>query len=319
MQLPLGMQMMGGPPLGMGIGTIGIGMSSGVPPPGMVGLSSIMSPQMGGMRSNTIFVGNLPLKSKKSAVRDALKTSFSPYGNIQEVITNKSWRNRGQAWIVYDDVNQATAAMGKMQGSKVMERPVRIEYARSKSDVTAKLEGTFNPEIAIIRKRNLELKLEKKVVDLNKKRRAPTRPEGGAAAAAAAGGQAGPTAVGSGAGPVSQPPTNSYGGPPTSNYGGQPPISFAPPQHQPMLVDNSPAPPNNILFIENLPVECNEFMLSMLFQQFPGFREVRLVPGKPGIGFVEFESDLQASVATSALQNFRVAPNHLMKISFARK
>ena len=33
--------------------------------------------------------------------------------------------------------------------------------------------------------------------------------------------------------------------------------------------------PNQILFVENLPAQVNEMMLSMLFQQFPGFKEVR--------------------------------------------
>ena len=37
-------------------------------------------------------------------------------------------------------------------------------------------------------------------------------------------------------------------------------------------VDN--APPNQILFLTNLPQETNEMMLSMLFNQFPGFKEV---------------------------------------------
>ena len=38
-------------------------------------------------------------------------------------------------------------------------------------------------------------------------------------------------------------------------------------------VDN--APPNQILFLTNLPAETNEMMLSMLFNQFPGFKEVK--------------------------------------------
>lgn len=36
--------------------------------------------------------------------------------------------------------------------------------------------------------------------------------------------------------------------------------------------------PNKILFVENLPNGTNEAMLSMLFQQFPGFKEVRACP-----------------------------------------
>jgi len=34
-------------------------------------------------------------------------------------------------------------------------------------------------------------------------------------------------------------------------------------------------PPNQILFFTNLPDETNEMMMSVLFDQFPGFKEVR--------------------------------------------
>merc|ERR1712137_579755 len=63
----------------------------------------------------------------------------------------------------------------------------------------------------------------------------------------------------------------------------------------------------------------NEMMLSMLFQQFPGFKEVRLVPGKSGIAFVEFESEMQSGVAMNGLQNFKITPTNLMKISYAKR
>uniref|UniRef100_A0A0E9X0U2 RRM domain-containing protein n=1 Tax=Anguilla anguilla TaxID=7936 RepID=A0A0E9X0U2_ANGAN len=47
-------------------------------------------------------------------------------------------------------------------------------------------------------------------------------------------------------------------------------------------------------------------MLSMLFNQFPGFKEVRLVPGRHDIAFVEFDTEGQAGVARDALQGFRI-------------
>merc|ERR1739844_895459 len=79
------------------------------------------------------------------------------------------------------------------------------------------------------------------------------------------------------------------------------------------------APPNQILFLTNLPEETNEMMLSMLFNQFPGFKEVRLVPGRHDIAFVEFENELQSTAARDALQGFKITPNASMKISFAKK
>ncbi|TWW59140.1 U2 small nuclear ribonucleoprotein B'' [Takifugu flavidus] len=92
----------------------------------------------------------------------------------------------------------------------------------------------------------------------------------------------------------------------------------AAPVHPPaaQVPDN---PPNYILFLTNLPEETNEMMLSMLFNQFPGFKEVRLVPGKHDISFVEFESDVQAGVAKDALQGFRITATCAMKITYAKK
>lgn len=78
-------------------------------------------------------------------------------------------------------------------------------------------------------------------------------------------------------------------------------------------------PPNQILFLTNLPEETNEMMLSMLFNQFPGFKEVRLVPGRHDIAFVEFENEMQSAGAREALQGFKITPTHAMKISFAKK
>lgn len=86
--------------------------------------------------------------------------------------------------------------------------------------------------------------------------------------------------------------------------------------------NNAPAaeqPPNQILFLTNLPEETNEMMLSMLFNQFPGFKEVRLVPNRHDIAFVEFSTELQSSAAKEALQGFKITPTHAMKITFAKK
>ena len=77
--------------------------------------------------------------------------------------------------------------------------------------------------------------------------------------------------------------------------------------------------PNSILFLENLPEATNEAMLGVLFQQFPGFKEARLVPGKPGIAFIEFESELQSGVALSGLQGFKVTPQNAMRIIYAKR
>ena len=53
-------------------------------------------------------------------------------------------------------------------------------------------------------------------------------------------------------------------------------------------------PPNKILFVQNLPEDYDIDGLTAIFGRFEGFREVRLVPGRKGIAFVEYEAEAGA-------------------------
>jgi len=55
------------------------------------------------------------------------------------------------------------------------------------------------------------------------------------------------------------------------------------------------------------------------YYRFPGFKEVRLVPGRHDIAFVEFENEVQSGAAKDSLQGFKITPTNPMKISFAKK
>lgn len=81
----------------------------------------------------------------------------------------------------------------------------------------------------------------------------------------------------------------------------------------------APAPPNNILFIQNLPNQTTSMMLQMLFSQCPGFKEVRMVEAKPGIAFIEYENEMQSTVAMQGLQGFKINDDHPMLITYAKK
>ena len=160
---------------------------------------------------------------------------------------------RGQAFVIFKEVPSAVAAIKSMQGFPFYDKPMRIAFSRTDSDIIAKMKGTYQ----------------------ERPKRAPTESrkskKKAAREAAAAQGRVGD------------------------------------------------APPNQILFLTNLPEETTEMMLSMLFNQFPGFKEVRLVPGRHDIAFVEFENELQSATARDALQGFKITPNASMKISFAKK
>src|ERR1700731_1861999 len=64
-------------------------------------------------------------------------------------------------------------------------------------------------------------------------------------------------------------------------------------------------PPNKILFLRDVPKSYDAEGLSRIFGRFEGFREVRMVPGREGIAFVEYEAEagaISAKEATAGMQ-----------------
>jgi RNA recognition motif-containing protein len=76
--------------------------------------------------------------------------------------------------------------------------------------------------------------------------------------------------------------------------------------------------PNAILFVQNLPEGTTEQALVALFSPFPGFKEVRLVPGKMDIAFVEYETDGDSMQAKQSLHGFRMTADTEIKVTFAK-
>ena len=56
----------------------------------------------------------------------------------------------------------------------------------------------------------------------------------------------------------------------------------------------------------------------MLFQQYGGLKEVRLIASRH-MAFVEFESEQHSSVALKMLNNFKLSQTHLLHINYAKK
>jgi len=78
-------------------------------------------------------------------------------------------------------------------------------------------------------------------------------------------------------------------------------------------------PPNKILFLQNLPETVTKDQLNGLFSQYPNLHEVRLVPSKKDIAFVEYLDEGSATVAKDALHNYKLDGENKIKITFARK
>ncbi|XP_051886259.1 U2 small nuclear ribonucleoprotein B'' [Pristis pectinata] len=221
--------------------------------------------------NQTIYINNINDKVKKEELKRALYALFSQFGQIIDIVALKTMKMRGQAFVIFKEITCATSALRQLQGFPFYGKPMRIQYAKTDSDLVSKMRGTFADKEK--KKEKKKAKTQEQVAANKKANQATTQ---------------------------------------TATANSNQTTSSAAQQ----VPDN---PPNYILFLTNLPEETNEMMLSMLFNQFPGFKEVRLVPGRHDIAFVEFENEGQAGAARDALQGFRITPSHAMKITYAKK
>ncbi|XP_074267809.1 U2 small nuclear ribonucleoprotein B'' 2-like [Silene latifolia] len=221
--------------------------------------------------NQTIYIKNLNEKVKKEELKRSLYCLFSQFGRILDVVALKTPKLRGQAWLCFTEITAASNAVRQMQNFPFYDKPIRIQYAKSKSDCLVKAEGTFTSKDS-----------NKKQQDQAEKKR---HTEG---------------------------TQQNANGTANENNGG----TYAS-QRRPG--GREAATPNNLLFVENLPYNTTSLMVKMLFEQYPGFKEVRMVEAKPGIAFVEFEDEDQSTVAMQALQGFKIDPQNPMEITYAKK
>jgi RNA recognition motif-containing protein len=66
----------------------------------------------------------------------------------------------------------------------------------------------------------------------------------------------------------------------------------------PMMTE---APPNPTLFVTNLPNDTTREALEVLFREFSGYHDVRLIPGREGIAFIDFDNETGAGSAKGKL------------------
>jgi hypothetical protein len=79
-------------------------------------------------------------------------------------------------------------------------------------------------------------------------------------------------------------------------------------------------PPNKILFVQNLPEEYDIDSLTAIFGRFEGFKEVRLVPGRKGIAFIEYEAETGAISAKENTAGMALGDgSHILKVTYQRQ
>ncbi|CAD7932163.1 unnamed protein product [Amoebophrya sp. A25] len=256
---------------------------------------------MTGMPENhTLYINNLNDRKNCELLKQELQRVCSAYGDIHDIICMKSLKRRGQAWVVFKSIASAREAKERLQDYPLFDKPMRVDFARTKSDVISKEDGTFVP-----RPKNT-LKQDPTKRDAEKKKAEAQQAAKEAAAAAAP----------SGVQPGQMGAMNFRPGMPA--VAGSTPAFFQVPTMPMLQPQLGSMYPNETLFVQNLPKQATENLLRLLFQQYPGFKEVRYIDSR-NCAFVDYSTTPHATHAMHALATLEIQPGLRMNISYARK
>ncbi|EKM80332.1 hypothetical protein AGABI1DRAFT_73428, partial [Agaricus bisporus var. burnettii JB137-S8] len=100
--------------------------------------------------SPTLYLNNLNDHVNKEELRTQLYALFTTHGKIIDIVASKTQKMRGQAFLVFADLAAATAAMRACEGMIFYDKPLRIDYAKSKSYATLRKEDpNFVPPTSV--------------------------------------------------------------------------------------------------------------------------------------------------------------------------
>ncbi|QPC71653.1 hypothetical protein HYE68_002405 [Fusarium pseudograminearum] len=214
---------------------------------------------------STVYVQNLEERVKLETLVDALRTIFSEFGNVVDIVAKKNLRAKGQAFIVYDNAESAQEAIAEIDGFDLFDKPMKLALARSRSDKTVELTGSQEELENHKRHRQAEKDKRKAEEAAEEQRQSNKRASG------ATDNRPAKAAKSSGLKSTSAAAATS-------------------------VLDEF-LPPNKILFVQNFPEDYDVEALTSVFGRFEGLREVRLVPTRRGIAFIEYETEQGAITA----------------------
>ena len=85
---------------------------------------------------------NLEERIKVDQLKEALTEIFSEYGNVIDLVAKTNLKAKGQAFVVFDEVEAAERAIKEIQGFELFEKPMFLDFAKTKSDATARRQDT---------------------------------------------------------------------------------------------------------------------------------------------------------------------------------
>ena len=81
-------------------------------------------------------VRNLDERVKIPKLMEALQSTFEACGTIVEIIAKKNIKAKGQAFVVFESVDEAEDAIDTLQDFVLFDKPMQLAYAKTRSDAT---------------------------------------------------------------------------------------------------------------------------------------------------------------------------------------
>ena len=212
-------------------------------------------------------------------MKTALSEIFSEYGTIIDLVAKTNLKAKGQAFVVFDKSDSAARAIEEINGFELFDKPMQLDYARTRSDATV-LKEDGEQGLEKWKRSRLAEKERRQALEATQQKMLK-RPAPAAEAAAGGGLAARPIKTAKGAGLK----------PSGANAAA--------------IIPDEYLPPNKTLFLRDLPDSYDADGLSRIFSRFEGFKEVRMVPGRKHIAFVEYEAEagaISAKEATAGMQ-----------------
>ena len=262
---------------------------------------------------HTLYINNLNEKVKIAALKEELTQLCAAFGSVLAVVARDTLRTRGQAFVVFADESAAAAARTALSGKDFHGKPLRVAFARTKSDAIAQRDGTLDERRArraLLKERRIA---EEKIARKAAKR---ARREVEAAVAAVATAVASdPTAAAAAAAAVAA--GGGVGVPPPATFAG----TFAPLSGAPGVAAAAaaaaavPAAPTAV-FVDSLPADATAAVVRALLERLGAaqqLKECQMVPGKPGLAFVEFCDGASAAAAVQRLNGHVLDAEHTLR------
>jgi U2 small nuclear ribonucleoprotein B'' len=101
--------------------------------------------------SHTLYINNLNEKLPIKELLTALHAVFSSFGKILEIVAAKTYKLRGQAWVIFDMASDAQRALSSLQSFPFYDKPLNLRFSRTASDVIRKRTGNFTERAASTR------------------------------------------------------------------------------------------------------------------------------------------------------------------------